>query len=334
MAKMMRLITRTLSTANSGLVYRNATANINPGLAYRNATAKDIDILTQRTVSEGWHVGPYDYSCAYQFDPKGFFVGEVDGEVASQIAIISYPNNSSFIGAHIVDDKFRGYGIATKDVSVCHDACKDSHTIGSDVGNELHSLAKKLGYKTVWDSYVATVNLENVVKNLNKVILSSSVAVKSIRDVKINKVLEYDQQVFGTARHTFIERWISAPGNFGWAAVNEKDDVIGYAVVKQVIRGAGTELGLAMAPLFADDAHIAKHLLKTAAEYCLANEAVPNTKMELFHPVGDDCGVDAPLLMNEVEAELTHIGYRMYSNGLPCGRQVKKIYGIASPSFD
>ena len=114
MAKMMRLITRTLSTANSGLVYRNATA-------------KDIDILTQRTISEGWHVGPYDYSCAYQFDPKGFFVAEVDGEVASTLAVIRYSNNTAYSGAYVVDEKFRGYGIAIKNASVCYDACKGSH---------------------------------------------------------------------------------------------------------------------------------------------------------------------------------------------------------------
>ena len=30
-------------------------------------------------------------------------------------------------------------------------------------------------------------------------------------------------------------------------------------------------------------------LLKTEADVCLANEAVPKTKLELFHQVGDNC---------------------------------------------
>ena len=38
--------------------------------------------------------------------------------------------------------------------------------------------------------------------------------------------------------------------------------------------------------LYADNVQIAKLVLKTAAEYCLANEAIPKTKLELFHPVG------------------------------------------------
>ena len=104
--------------------------------------------------------------------------------------------------------------------------------------------------------------------------------------------------------------------------------------MKQVIRGAGTEIGLAMAPLFANNAEIAKALLKTAADSCLANEAVPKTKLELIHPVGDNCGEGAPQMMEELEAELSCIAHRMYTKGVPPNRQLKKIYGIASPTFN
>ena len=66
---------------------------------------------------------------------------------------------------------------------------------------------------------------------------------------------------------------------------------MGYSILKLVIRGGGTEIGLSMAPLFADNVHnIAKFLLKTAAENCLANEAIPKTRLQIFHPVGDNCG--------------------------------------------
>ena len=91
---------------------------------------------------------------------------------------------------------------------------------------------------------------------------------------------------------------------------------------------------MAIAPLYSDDPHIAKCLLKTAAERCLANEAVPKTKLEMVHPVGDICGEGAPLLMKELESELIHIAVRVYTKGVPLGRQTKKIYGIASPTFD
>ena len=37
--------------------------------------------------------------------------------------------------------------------------------------------------------------------------------------------------------------------------------------------------------------------------------------------------------MKELEAELTLLGYRMYTKGIPPGRQMKKIYGVACPMF-
>ena len=193
----------------------------------------------------------------------------------------------------------------------------------------------RMGFETHWDTYIATLSLDKVSKVYDKMALPTGVLVKSIQKTKLEKVLEYDHNVFGVARHTFMERWMSVPGSFGWAAFREKSkEVVGYAIVKQVIRGAGTEIGMAMAPLFADNAQIAKALLKTAADNCLVNEAVPKTKLEIFHPVGDNCGEDAPQLMEELGAELSCIAHRMYTKGVPPRRQLKKIYGIGSTAFD
>ena len=81
--------------------------------------------------------------------------------------------------------------------------------------------------------------------------------------------------VFGASRKMFINRLMTAPGSFSWVAMNRATDdtIIGYSILRKVIRGGGTEIGLSMAPLFADIVDIAKLLLKTAAENCLANEA-------------------------------------------------------------
>ena len=35
-------------------------------LAFRNVTTNEMIVITHR---EGWHVGPYDFPCAFTFDP-------------------------------------------------------------------------------------------------------------------------------------------------------------------------------------------------------------------------------------------------------------------------
>ena len=304
-------------------------------LIFRNATAKEVDTITRRAIQEGWHVGPYDFPCGFAFDPKSIHLGEVNGQLATHVTVVSYPNHHYHAGGLIVSEKFRQGGYALKSVYKAMDICDRNYTIGTDVNLDLWSEYEMLGGEVFWNTNLATLNLERIAANLAKSGIPSGVAVKPISNVNLNNVLEYDQTVFGTPRQTFMMRWINVPGSLGWAAVHEKSDtIVGYAVVKQVIRGGGTEIGLAMAPLYANDPQIAKLLLKTAAENCLANEAVPKTKLEIFHPVGDNCGEGAAELMDELEADLTHIAYRIYSKGIPPGRQMKKIYGIASPTFD
>ena len=321
MANKFRFVARSFATANE--------------LIFRNAMAKDANLITRRAIREGWHVGPYDFSTILAFDPNSFQLGEVDGEVAAHIGVIEYPKHHYHGGGVIVAEKFRQNRYGVKCVLKGMEICDPNYTIGTDVNLDSRSKYESLGFKKYWDTYTATLSLEKVARRLAATASAEGVIVKPIRDINTEKLLEYDQTVFGAPRHVLLTSWVKLPGNLAWAAVDERHGtVLGYAIIKQVIRDGGTEIGLAMAPLYADNAQVAKLLLKTAAEDCLANEAVPKTKLELFHPVGDNCGEGAAEMMEELEAELTHIAYRMYSKGIPPGRQTKNIYGIAAPNCD
>ena len=147
----------------------------------------------------------------------------------------------------------------------------------------LTSAYESLGYQTVWNTYTALLNLNTIVKNIDETDLPLSI----IDSKDLDKLLVYDISVFGTQRQVFLEKWISAPGSFGFAAVNEKsDDIMRYAVLRQIIRDGGSEIGMAMAPPFVDNVSIAKLLLRVAAQECFANKVVPKTKLQLSHPVG------------------------------------------------
>ena len=312
-------------------IFTRSFATVNLGSVFRRATAKDIKFFTQRSIVEGKIIGPYDYDCGFAFDPNGFFVREIGCELVNHATAIRYPSSHSHAGGSIVTEKYRKRGYYTLDAKKALEYCYANYTIGVDIVPHIRHIAERVGFTKMWDTCIASFDLQTVAGKLK---LLNDLQVKPLHVVNFEKLLKYDRSVFGTDRRVFIERWISAPGSFGYAAVDRNDKIVGYAVLKPVIRGAGTEIGLAIAPLYSDDPHIAKCLLKTAAERCLANEAVPKTKLVMFHPVGDICGEGAPLLMKELEAELIHIADRLYTKGVPFGRQTKKIYGIASPNFD
>ena len=90
--------------------------------------------------------------------------------------------------------------------------------------------------------------------------------IQRVQTVDFEKLLVYDTSVYGTPRHTFVEKWINIPGSLGWAAVNKKGDVLGYTAVHQIITDRGTDIQLCIAPLYADNDSVAKVLMKVAVE--------------------------------------------------------------------
>ena len=191
----------------------------------------------------------------------------IQKEPVSHVSAVTYPNHHTHLGACLVTEKYSGKGYGQNTTHALLDTLDESYTIGLDVDSKLRPQFETRGYETVWNTYIAMLTLDKISKNLARTEFPSDTAVKPLRNVNLEKLLEYDSSVFGTSRRIFVERWINVPGSFGWAAVNENsDEIVGYAVLKQVIRGGGIEIGLAMAPLFADNVHIAKLLRKMAAE--------------------------------------------------------------------
>ena len=124
------------------------------------------------------------------------------------------------------------------------------------------------------------------------------------------------------------------PGNLCWVAISEKGDVVGYIAVRQFISDKGKEIQLGLAPLYANNDQIAKSLFKMAAEAYLLNDTTSTSKIDLFYSDGGSSGHHASQLMQELEATAFHIGQRMYTRGVPPGRQQDKMYGIFLPAFD
>ena len=303
--------------------------------AVRVASVGDLNIPTRLGVMEDWHLGCNDLVSFHTFDPSGFFVGELDGEIISHINAVKYPSHSSFIGAFVVLKEHRGKGYGKQTWDVAWESLDKRYTIGLDATNK-NMVAKyeSHGFRPVWNTLMVSLDLQKIIDKISGVESQPGISLKPIKSVDVEKLLVYDTSVFGTPRQSFIEKWINNPGNVGWAAVNEKEDVTGYAVVRQIIADKGADIQLGMAPLYADDDQIARALLKVAAETYQANEAICANKFELFCGDGGSYGRHASQLMTELEADCFLIGQRMYTGRIPPGRQQTKMYGIVLPAFD
>ena len=303
-------------------------------LITRSANKEDLEIVTRLGILEDWHFHPKDLECAYAFDPSGFFVGELNGEVISHINAVKYPGHSAYIGTFIVqkEQRRKGYGKLTWDAA--WRSLDHSCTIALDGAPHMIDNYKALGFQSVWNTSAAIIDLDKTINALSNISIPSSVVVKPIRAIDFETLFKYDTEVFGAPRRKLLQSYITLPDSLGWAAVSEKGDVIGYNIVKQVSSEAGTKNGLVMAPLYADSDDIARMLVKVAAETYLATDAVPGSCFELYYSDGGSYGDHALRLMKELEVKTVYLGQRMYTKGIPLGRQIRKMYGIFSTAFD
>ena len=55
-------------------------------------------------------------------------------------------------------------------------------------------------------------------------------------DVPFKNILEYDTHIYSFSRQRFLEKWLVAPNSHAYVAVSNTGRVVGYAVVRTVLR--------------------------------------------------------------------------------------------------
>lgn len=212
----------------------------------RTANQEELNIMVEWAAKEGWNPGIYDATAFYATDPKGFFLGFLDGEPIASISAVSYDENFGFMGFYIVKPEHRGKGYGMK---IWNEALKHLPTqnIGLDGVLEQQENYKKSGFKFAYKNIrYEGVGTGQKVEDPNVVTLT---------DIPIEQIIQYDNQVFPTPRPGFIKEWIKQPESLA-VAYRKANTIQGYGMVRKC------RTGFKAGPLFADDQEIADVLLQ------------------------------------------------------------------------
>ena len=147
-----------------------------------------------------------------------------------------------------------------------------------------------------------------------------------IRPASEIHLLEYDTTVHAYPRAAFLEKWISAPNCYSFAATNSDGNVVGYTVVRTIINH---EDGWKIGPLFADDTNIARNLYKTVFDKVGAEDR-PSATVIVSVPFGGLPNPDALQITKELSAKLERTTGRMYRHGVPPKLQLQKVFVLTS----
>ena len=103
---------------------------------------KELDIAVEWANREGWNPGLYDADCFWAQDPKGFFIGLLEGEPIATVSAVRYGNSYGFMGFYIVKKEFRGKGYRMKLFNQAWDYLGDRNKGGDGVLENLEKYAR------------------------------------------------------------------------------------------------------------------------------------------------------------------------------------------------
>ncbi len=214
----------------------------------RQAEKKDMDFFIAQAKKEGWNPGLKDGEVFYETDPKGFFIGQLDGRPIATISAVRY-NHFGFLGFYIVAKAHRGKGYG---LQLWHHAM--DYLSGCHIGLDGLVLQQSDYKKSGFVFHYPHLRFEG--SRFPKP--RPNDAIKSAGQVDFEALLAYDSHHFPSQRQVFLKAWL-AMDNAESLVYQDQGGIRGMATIRKCF--SGYKIG----PLFAETPKIAEELFLNLA---------------------------------------------------------------------
>ncbi|MFE6813807.1 GNAT family N-acetyltransferase [Streptomyces sp. NPDC057677] len=227
-----------------------ASAPATPGaLSVSPATEREWALVRAWAAEEGWNPGVSDAAPFFAQDPRGFFLGRVDGEPVSAISVVTYDEAYAFLGFYLVRPELRGlgHGLATWRGALAH---AGDRSVGLDGVPDQQDNYRRSGFVTAYRTarYVGEVPAPD----------SPVTGVVPAGTVDPVALAAYDNACHHADRPRFLAAWLTTPGHRALVRIVDGRPA-GYGVVRPAQDEAR------VGPLFADTPADAAALLDALA---------------------------------------------------------------------
>ena len=232
---------------------------------HRATSVKEVKFAINLAQKMNWNPGLHDAECFFKADPKGFFIGRLNGQPISCISAVKYSDTYGFIGLYIVQPKYQRHGYGTR-IGIEALNYLEGLDIGLDGVLEMEGEYEKYGFEHAHQN-----------KRYEGLAMGSSAKKTDPRIIELSKMpfsdlLAYDNQLFPAPRPEFLKCWINQPQSIA-LGIMEKNQIAGYGVLRKCL------LGYKVGPLFADNAEFAETLFEA-----LSSQIRKGTKIFLDVP--------------------------------------------------
>jgi ribosomal protein S18 acetylase RimI-like enzyme len=267
-------------------------------------TKSDLDLAISWAAAEGWNPGLHDRDAFYNTDPKGFFMGFLDGKPISCISAVSYGKDFGFIGFYIVHANHRnkGYGIKIWNTAINY---LKTQNIGLDGVVTQQENYKKSGFKLAYRN----IRYQGVGKKYE---IDDKNIVK-LNLIPFSNLIKYDKECFPVSRSKFLKYWISETESLTLGYFKD-NKLLGYGMIRKCV--TGYKIG----PLFADNRQVAENLFKKLNNFAVGSQ--------IFLDV-PEVNKEALKLVNKYKMKPMFETARMYTKKPPV-INLNEVYGVTT----
>ena len=189
--------------------------------------------ILKRGHDEGSILTQGDRKNYYNIDPTGYFVGKLYGETISNICILKQNAKYAYIGQCVVEKSYRGKGYGGKRFEHALNGVDSSYNIALDAVLKLVPCYEKHGFQRAWVSH-RYMNGGGSIMSMEDEPTQDDDTIRPTAEIDFSKLTEYDTEVFGVVRQSFLKRWLTTPHTKRFVAVDGKGELQGYIVIKKV----------------------------------------------------------------------------------------------------
>ena len=277
------------------------------GFTVRRLRREELDLPVALAAAEGWNPGLADHGPFWAADPRGWWGGELDGELVSCISTVAYDGadgrDFGFVGFYIVRPDLRGRGLGRRTWDAAMPRL-DGRLVGLDGVIEQVPAYERSGFAP---AYVSRRN-----RCLGGGLTPPGLT--PLAEVALGDVAALDATCFPARREAFLRAWRAMPGATGLARVLD-GRLAGFGVLRPCRQGC--KIG----PLLALDAATAELLL--AGLLAAAPEGAP---VFLDTPGRNPVAMDLAVARGMDTVFETMRMYRGPEPGLP----LERLYGVCT----
>lgn len=272
------------------------------GFDVRVMTRAELDMALGWAIDVGWNPGRHDAAPFFATDPKGFFLGLLDGEPIGSVSAVAYGETFGFVGLYIVLPKCRGQGYSVElwDEGVMY---LGGRNIGLACPNAQENYYQDCGFSLAFRS----TRFESIGGG------AKPRGVVALADVPFDELVDYDARLFSVPRPQFLAPWIAQPETTA-LGITSKGKLSGYGVLRRC------QVGYKIGPLMADTPRGAETLLRALSA------AAPGEAIYLDVPENNPAAV--ALAQRQHLRPLLQTAW-MYTKGAPAVN-AKRIFGMTT----